>query len=490
MAIQSAPKHDPSVRAASIGKRVYDVAVIGCDVGGAAAAALIARRGLRVLMAPLCMPSVARESEGWLLPVAHPVVPPLRQLSGATSALDELGLGQDLQRQAAPSAGAFQLLGDKLRLSLPADLARRREELRRELPESEAHQAEAELDSLELLGRPWDPFLISAPPYPARGFFERRKLRQLVPTPPELPTGLVGEALAAVAPFAASLVGDTAPEATAREAAALLRAPLRLWGGQAQIADLLRKKALEAGADLFPDACSALRLDRKGVSFFLGGSEVHVSAVVIACSGATLAKICEGGGRAERKLAEEAQLPVARKVVLAHFVVRGEGLPLALEEAALLLGHTAGPLVLSALPARRSRLHPGAGDGRKPDARSIDEGSEKLLTVARVVPFSDSDGDGLLALARAALEPVLPFFDRHILHQAADLDSPQAHPLFAPREDGEPVGLRPISETHERALFASSAAYPGFGLEGAFVAARACADQALALSGRRTVTAT
>ena len=421
MAGPPAPKQDPAVRAAAIGKRVYDVAVIGPDLGGAAAAALIARRGLRVLMAPLCVPAVARESNGWLLPAAHPVVPPLRQLSGATSALDELGLGQDLQRQAAPGGGAFQLLGDKLRLSLPADLARRRDELRRELPEGEAQQAEAELDSLELLGRPWDPFLVTAPPYPARGFFERRRLRGLIPTPPALPTGLVGEALAALAPFAAALVGDSAPEATAREAAAFFRAPLRLWGGPAQIADLLRKKALEAGADLFPDACTALRLERKGVSFSLGGSEVHVSAVVIACSGEELARLCEGGGRAERKLSEEARLPVARKVALAHFVVRGEGLPLALEEAALLLGHEAGPLIVSALPARRA--HPSPADARKPERRGLDEAGEKLLTVARVVPVSDAGGAELLALVRRALEPVLPFFDRHILHQAADLDT-------------------------------------------------------------------
>ena len=34
-------------------RRVYDVAIIGPDLGGAATAALLAKRGLRVLMAPL-----------------------------------------------------------------------------------------------------------------------------------------------------------------------------------------------------------------------------------------------------------------------------------------------------------------------------------------------------------------------------------------------------------------------------------------------------
>jgi phytoene dehydrogenase-like protein len=465
----------PAARAVSLGKRVYDVAVIGPDLGGAATAALLARRGMRVLLAPLSLPAVSRELDGWLIPAAHALLPPMRQLSGATPAIDELGLAQDLQRTITPAGGALQLLGDKLRLTLPNDLSRRREELARELPEAEAQQAEAELDSLELLGRTWDAFLVEPPPYPARGFFERRRLHRILPHPPELPSGLVGEVLGAVAPFAASLVGDSAPEAAARQAASLVRAPLRLWGGQAQIAEMLRKKALEAGADLFPEACSSLRLDRKGVGFLLGGSEMRVSTVVLACSGEEIAKLCEGGDREEQKLAVEAHLPVTRKVALVHFVVHPDGMPLALEEAALLLGHPAGPLLISVVPARRAR---GETAG------------ERLMTVARVVPAADSDADALLASVRSALEPVLPFFEKHIVHQSADMDPALPHPLFAPHEDAHPVGLRPVSAVHERALFASAAVYPGFGIEGSFLAARGCLAQAVSLSGKRTVTAT
>src|ERR1700704_6864139 len=135
-----------------IPKRVYDVAVLGPDLGGAGAAALCARRGLRTVLAPLGPVGVARESEGWLFPTAHPMLPPLRQLSGALNALDELGLSADLQRQAAASPGAFQILGEKLRLSLPADPLRRRAELRRELSEAAAAEAEAALDLLDQLG--------------------------------------------------------------------------------------------------------------------------------------------------------------------------------------------------------------------------------------------------------------------------------------------------------------------------------------------------
>lgn len=457
-----------------VAKHVYDVAVLGPDVGGAAAAAILSRKGLRALLAPMTPVSAARESEGWLLPAAHPMIPPLRQLSGAVGVLDEVGLGADLQRQAASTQGGFQILTDKLRLSLPAEPGRRRDELHRELSDITAAEAEAALDSLDRLGRAWDPFLIEPPPWPPRGFFEKRKVHKVAPPPPQLPEGLVGDCLAALAPFAASLVGESAPEATAREAAALLRAPLRLWGGPAQLADLLRKKASESGGDIIDGPVEHLRLDRKEVTFLLNGSEVHASCVVLACGAERIAALAQGGGRLEKKMVEEAALPVARKVTLAHYVVEGDGLPQALEEAALLLGHPMGPLVISALPARRVKA-----DGKE----------ARLLTVARISDAGFSDEQGLLQSVRAALEPVLPFFDRHVVHQAADLNPPQSHAILRPHDDVEPIGLRPISEAHDRVFFASSATYPGFGLEGQMLAARAASGHALALSGRKTVSA-
>jgi hypothetical protein len=455
-------------------RRIYDVAVLGPDLGGAAAAALCARRGLRVLLAPMQPLAAARESEGWLLPAANPLVPPLRQLAGASGTLDELGLGADLQRQAAAAQGSFQVLGEKLRLSLPADPVRRLAELRRELTDMSI-EAERDFESLERLGHAWDAFVLEPPPWPPRGFFERRRVNKVAPPPPQLPEGLLGQCLAALAPFSASLVGESAPEATAREAAALFRAPQRLWGGPAQLGELLRKKALESGGELLPDPAAQLRLEKKGIVFLLGSTEVSASCAVLACGSEHIAALVQGGGRIERKVAEEAALPVERKVTLAHYVVRAEGLPLALEEAALHLGDPLGPLVISSLPARRAKGEASA---------------ERLLTVARVSDAGFSDAEGLLQSVRAALEPVLPFFDRHIVHQSADLNPVQSHPLLRPHEDAQPIGLRPISGAHERILFASAACYPGFGLEGQILAARAAAGQALALSGRKSVSAT
>ncbi|HZR11441.1 MAG TPA: hypothetical protein VFA79_22845 [Myxococcales bacterium] len=458
-----------------VAKRVYDVAVLGPDVGGAATAALCSRRGLRALLAPLRPVAAARESEGWLIPAAQSILPPLRQLSGAVAVLDEAGLGTDLQRHGG-GPGSFQILTDKLRLSLPADVHRRRAELRRELSDAGGAEAEAALESLEGLGRAWDDFLREPPPWPARGFLERRRVKKMIPAPPRLPEGLIADCLHALAPFVSSLPGEVAPESLAREAAAMLRSPLRVFGGAAQLAELFRQKCAAAGGDVMPDVeAEYLRIEKKGVVFQLGGSEVRAACVVLACSPEQIAAMVQGGDRAERKIADEAALPVERKVTLAHFVVRPEGLPQALEDAALLLGNAMGPLLLTALPARRAR-----GDA----------GGEKILTVARVCDAGFADDQGLLTSIRAALEPILPFFDRHVVHQSADVNPLQPHPILRIPDDGEPVGLRPLSAADDHVTYASWATYPGFGLEGQILAARAAAGQALALSGRKTVSAT
>src|SRR5438067_9803037 len=196
----------PGPDKAGFPRRLYDVAVIGSDPGGAATAAILSRRGLRVLLAA-DGPLTPKESEGWLLPGAVPAVPSLRQLAGAAPVLDDLGLAQELSRQSAGPPGALQILGGSLRLSLPADPSRRRTELRRELPDDWA-AVESGLEALGPLAKTWDLFLHEPPPLPARGFFERRRLRKILPyPPPDLPEGFVDEALQALARVFASLVG-------------------------------------------------------------------------------------------------------------------------------------------------------------------------------------------------------------------------------------------------------------------------------------------
>src|SRR5207237_278168 len=96
----------------------------------------------------------------------------------------------------------------------------------------------------------------------------------------------------------------------------------------------------------------------------LGGSEVTASCVVLACGAERIGALLQGGGRLERKLAEEAALPVARKVTLAHYVVRAEGLPVALAEAARRRGAAVGRPGVSASPPRHRPIPASASKAR------------------------------------------------------------------------------------------------------------------------------
>jgi hypothetical protein len=212
------------------------------------------------------------------------------------------------------------------------------------------------------------------------------------------------------------------------------------------------------------------------VSFELEGAEVRASAIVLATSPERIAELCQGGGRVERNIVEETALPASRKLGLAHFVVRPEAVPQGLEEAALLLSREEAGL-LTCHPARRAR-----GDVR----------GERLVSLCRPIEAQSMDGSGFLASARKALEAVLPFFERHIVHETTDLDPQHGQRLLRPHEGlhSEPIGVRPISGAHERVVFASREVYPGFGLEGSMLAARACAGHAAELSGKKEIQAT
>jgi flavin-dependent dehydrogenase len=82
----------------------YDLIVLGADVAGLVAAALVARRGKRVLVLPHGPVEGVYRLAGRVLPyevapVVHLGTPPCERV------LHELGLVQQMRRMAAPLAG-------------------------------------------------------------------------------------------------------------------------------------------------------------------------------------------------------------------------------------------------------------------------------------------------------------------------------------------------------------------------------------------------
>jgi len=154
------------------------------------------------------------------------------------------------------------------------------------------------------------------------------------------------------------------------------------------------------------------------------------------------------------------------------------GIAQALEDAALLLGSPMGPLLLTTLPA-------AAG------ARGESTG-EKLLTVARVADAGFSDAEACWPASAPRWSRSVPSSTGTSCTRRADVNPAQPHPILRAPEGNDPVGLRPsLGETDEhRPVRLASSTYPGFGLEGQILAGGRAAGQALALSGRKTVSAT
>src|SRR5512133_55378 len=123
-------------------QRIYDVCVVGSQLGGVLAGALLARRGFRVLHVAHDDPGFHYAGQRYVLPFGPAVVPSIRQLPAAEMILSELGLATDFARALQPTAPDLQLLLPKHRVDLSRDVGILRTELRREWPQ-EAEPLEA-----------------------------------------------------------------------------------------------------------------------------------------------------------------------------------------------------------------------------------------------------------------------------------------------------------------------------------------------------------
>ncbi len=111
----------------------YDLIVLGNDIAGLVSAALVARRGKRVLVLPHGTPDgsyrlQARTFALDVAPVVHAATPPIERV------LHELGLQQQLRRMHAPVSGLVQHVIEDARLDLEPGERNLERELERAWP--------------------------------------------------------------------------------------------------------------------------------------------------------------------------------------------------------------------------------------------------------------------------------------------------------------------------------------------------------------------
>lgn len=460
-------------------RQVYDAIVIGPQLGGAVAGALLARRGLRVL-------HVTGEIEGHGTDFS-PLFPPFKALPAAHAVLEELGLTVELTRALRPLSRGIQLLGPGHRLDIPPEGTGRTAELRREFGAEITGQVERALSHMADRAQKADNFFRAPPRLPPEGLIERFKLRGAAKEIhglwehgddfAELPeTHPLREAVEALWRFTSHLEPDgQAPLALARTAGLILRSPHRYPGGRHGLAESIRKRVLDHGGDLLgergkPAQAEELLMDGDrvvGVRVAGSANEFRSRAVVLATDAAALRTLVPLKRRARRYAAVLDSARTHYGVAALDLEIEAAGLPEGLAEAALYLEPGSAP------PAERAVLiqvlpSPRAGD--------------RILSAAALYRADKADSatehQNAARRLRAVLDEVCPFLDRHLRASngaAGDSGAP-GHTVF----DLDRTHYLSVTGLEQRTpyknlILACREVIPGLGLEGEFLAGRAAA---------------
>jgi hypothetical protein len=501
-------------------QRIYDVCIVGSQLGGIVAGALLARRGFRVLHVAHHDVGPSYSDSGYVLPWGPASVPSPRFMPAAEAALAELGLATDVARALEPSDPDLQLLLPKHRVDVSRDPAVLRTELRREWP-NEAEALEGRFAALGTLFEFAGFFLKAAPPLPPDGFGERRTVRKalkLASTAPNAPKDPVGvatpfegledhelvQSLGVAHRFLTYLDGPPSPLSQVRLLGGALRGTHRLAGGQGTLREMIRRRIAESRGELRggpgePAAASALEIEGGRVTAIrlADSPDAHVArAFVLATDAATALGLVPADAAETKALRVLAQIRPRRRLFSLNLIVKQAALPPALGENVLALRDPAGgdgldnAVCLQVLPARR--------DGKKGSAETVTD--ERVVCASAYVPADLSSREELTRCAariREAVADAIPFFERHLVAESApalaaagagDGARLLAHPLYETElESTLGVTALPVRGPWKNLFFAGREVVPGLGLEGEFYAGiQAAAHVAVAL-GRKDV---
>ncbi len=499
----------PRSRPGSGGTRhAYEVIVLGGQLGGAVTAALLAKRGYRVLLIEHDGVGPGYEHGGYLLPFAPFLMPQLKTMPAVEAALIELALNTPVQRAIRQQQPLLQLAMPHQRVELNGQIPAaqgvesRKASLERQLGPTGA-TLDAELSALETTLESTQAFfrnLITGPGLPPDGMMEEWGLKSQVK---KLPKGLVdsnapflstggpeAELLRGLVPFLHYGATTEGPFAGHRPLAQVIHGLGHYPGGREGLRQLICKKLLDLGGDILEAKGEASAIAESllfdssrvsGVQVLRNETPYRAQFVVGATDAQALRRLLPDKQK-QKGLADLLDLSTTRRFLFAvNWVVKAEGLPAGMGELVLVDPGPAGakdaqnlavgPIILQVHPARKA-------DGKEdPDAR--------VVCGAAFVPAAIRDG-GELHLKEVAdsltrqMRALMPFADRHrLLLSAPYLDAGgvrgsrlMPHPLY---ELATPAFLGvtglPIRTPIKNLLLANREVLPTLGLEGEFMAA-------------------
>jgi len=502
-------------------QRIYDVCIVGSQLGGVVAGALLARRQLRVLHVAHGDLGQGYSDHGYALPWGPVAVPSPRHMPAAEAVLAELGLTTDVARALEPSDPDLQLLLPRHRVDVTRDPAVLRAELRREWPE----QADALEAAIGVLFAHYDVagfFLKAAPPLPPDGLGEKlavRRALKLAQSAPNAPSDPIGKrspladleehelvrSLRTATRFLSYLDGPVSPLSEVRLLGGALRGTHRLAAGQGALRELIRRRIVESRGELKggpgePVVLSSIDVsDGRIAAVRLADSpDAFVArAYVLAADAESIRKLLPPQVAASRSARVLEQISPHRRLFSVNLVVKQAALPPALGDNVLALRDPDGgdgienAVFVQILPARR--------DGKKGAGELVAD--ERVVCASAFISAATTARDELAAAAtriREAVADAIPFFERHLVCESAPvLHAPPeqqdgvrllSQPLYETGVDGAlgVTGL-PVRAPWKNAFFAGREVVPGLGLEGEFFAGIQAAGHVAAALGRKDV---
>ncbi|WP_224367222.1 phytoene desaturase family protein [Hyalangium versicolor] len=468
-------------------RHVYDVIILGGQIGGALTAALLAKRNHRVLLIDHDGTGTGYEHGGFVLPYAPSISPALKTMPSVEEAFTELGLTTTVQRALRPHVPELQLILPRHRVDLHSDTTRRRTELAREFGDT-AEGLLSALNATSSQHEATDAFFKEQPELPPDGFFEGWRLKKKIGEHPGLETHPrlsnntpPGALLRGLLPFLIYLDEASSPLALARPLSQALQAPQRFPGGNEGLREMLVRRLTELGGDVLTRENSESFVVEEisfdgarfaGVKLVRSDVIYRASCMVAAMDSGALRRLVTDRKR-HRGLLEQLDASTAKSLLFSvNWVVPVDALPRGMGELLLVETEDAElkPLLI--------QVHPARMPGGKEDE------SLRIVCAGAFVPASvrDLGEEHMQALAQridAQLDTLMPFTrDKRVLRSAPYLDAGgvrgsrlMPHPLYTFESEAflGVTGLKQRTPA-KNILLAGREVLPGLGLEGEFLA--------------------
>jgi len=476
--------------AAGPSRRVYDVIVVGGQLAGAMSAALLAKRGYRVLLVEHDGMGHGYEHGDYLLPYAPFVAQQLRTMPLVEEAFAELGLTTTIQRSLKSNIPDLQLILPKDRIDFPHDEGRRLAELTRAFGAARAESLNALFKSATVQHEQTDAFFKDRPDLPPNSFVEGWGLKKVLRRYPQLDASFsiqdgddpVSHLLLALLPFVTYVAAPRGPLPLTRTLSQVLKSSTRYPGSREGLRELLCRRLIDLGGDLLWRESSESSIVESlafeggklvGVQILRSENLYRSSYMIVATDSAALRRLIPDK-KTQRKLIELLDLSVVKQFLFTvNWVVTADAVPRGMGD--LLLFDT-GDLDLEPLLVQ---VHPARRIGSKAEDESL-----RVVTSGVFVQATARDlGEGYLKLLAdrmsSHLARLMPFAKDHLLLSSAPyLDAGGVrgarllpHPLYeVDTEDF--LGITGLTQqTPLKNLFlASRETLPGLGLEGEFLA--------------------